>query len=281
VQAGRFVVLFQAEGTYRKLFSLQFERRDNGLGFYVHLPYFSHTRGVLGNFQIEHSDGPTQMSLQTNGTTTTEKLKYTHHPDGRAHFSQDGKALTEVKTQTAPLALHRGHLFTVNFWGVEDFALVESRDLKGPKPDRTPIRFDPEDLALPASQYAGRILGTAYTVPLQGIQVNAKAASRGKIVEPVSYKRWDGSFGHGIPVFPTLHQADEFFIMLTYLPMDRASGHSDPSLTLTGGFHEPSGKTGPLTGIMIHYTDRDPAGWDALVKSRGTIDLPPGLHGVT
>jgi hypothetical protein len=99
-----------------------------------------------------------------------------------------------------------------------------------------------------------------------------------EIVEPVAFRRGDGSYGHGIPLSPTLQQADEFSIMLTYLPLDRATGHGDASLTLIGGFDEPQGKEGPLTGIAIFYTTRDAAEWAELVQERGTIDLPPELR---
>lgn len=278
VYANRFVVLFKAEGQYRKLFSVQFERRASGLGYYVHLPYFAHAQGLLANIVIEPGGGPTQIDFRATGTTTTERLKYSHHPDGRAHFSQDDKALTRVVTNTRPLSDHGDHLFTVNFWGVDTFELAAARDLKGPKPDRAPIRFDPAEEALPASQRAGRIVGTRYTVPQRGIKVDDAVASRGGIVEPVGFVRPDGTRGHGIPIFPTLHQKDEFFIMLTYKPMDRATGQDEASLTLIGGFHEPEGKDGPLTAIAIFYMDRDPAEWEELVRDRGTIDLPPELR---
>lgn len=277
VYANRFVVLFRAEGSYRKLFSIQFERRDNGLGYYVHLPYFAHTRGILSTISINGA-GPRRYSLRPTGTTTTEKLKYTHHPDGEAHFSQDGKVYTRVRTQTTPLHHYEQHLFTVNFWGVEHFELAQAKDLKDPKPDRAAVRFDPEDLTLPASQYAGRIVGSRYTMPPGGIEVANKVAARGSILEPVAFRRWDGSFDHGIPLFPVLHQDDEFFIVLTYLVMDRSSGHAHESLMLMGGLHEPQGKAGPLNGIIVHNTDHDPDEWAALVQERGTIDLPPGFR---
>jgi hypothetical protein len=66
--------------------------------------------------------------------------------------------------------------------------------------------------------------------------------------------------------------------MLTHLPNDRSSGMDAASLVLVGGWDEPHGKQGSLTGIAIHYTDHDPAGWDKLVQARGTIDLRPQLR---
>jgi hypothetical protein len=277
-EAEKFVVLLNVEGVYRRLFSVQYERRANGLGYYVHLPYFAHTEGVLGRLVVEAPPGSqSQINLRDMGTTTTHRLKFVHNADGEAHFSQDSRVFTRVRTQTPPLTTYQRHLFTINFWGADAFEVAQAKDLRGPRSERTSIRFDPPAPPLPASQIAGRIIAEQVTVPPGGIAVDPRVAARGKITEHIVYTRGDGSQNYGIPLVPLLHRADVFFIILTYIPMDRSSADAAASLTLVGGWSAPQGAARPLTGLIIHYTDRDPEEWERLVRERGTIDLPPDL----
>ena len=276
-KAEKFVILLNIEGVYRRLFSVQYERRAHGLGYYVHLPYFDHTEGVLGRLVFDGPPGSqSQISIRDTGTTTTHRLKFVHHPDGEAHFSQDGRVFTQVRTQTLPLTTNQRHLFTVNFWGADAFEVAQARDLRGPHSERTSIRFDPP-APLPASQIAGRIIAEHVSFPPGGISIDPKVAARGTITEPIVYMRGDGSRNHGIPLLPPVPRVDDYFIMLSYVPIDRSSADDAASLTLVGGWSEPEGAAGPLTGLVIHYTDRDPDEWGQLVQDRGTIDLPPDL----
>lgn len=64
---------------------------------------------------------PTSLSLIDGGKVTSHKVKYSHHPDGRTHFSQDGKIFTKVIKSSASFDEVDGHLFTVQF---QDFANV-------------------------------------------------------------------------------------------------------------------------------------------------------------
>lgn len=198
VHSERFTVLFGTPGNYRKLFKVQFERHDHGLGFFVHLPYFGHTRGLLGPVTIGAGAGEQTVNYGDDSATTTERVKYVHHPDGRAQFSQDGRIVTEVVTQSMPLNEHESHLFTVNFWGVEDFAQARAGDFRPPTTDNAPIYFEPKEPALPAREQVGRIVASRYTVPYQGLQVDPRVAAGGPIQRPVVLRRWDGELDQGI-----------------------------------------------------------------------------------
>ena len=46
-----------------------------------------------------------------DGKTTTQKVKYTHHPDGEANFSEDGKIYTEIRSSACPFVDMEGHFF--------------------------------------------------------------------------------------------------------------------------------------------------------------------------
>lgn len=274
----RFVVLFGTPGNYRRLFSVQYERTSEGLGFYVHLPYFAHSEGVLGRVEIPAGNGPITIDFGGTSTTTSKKLKYTHHADGEAHFSQDGQVFTTVRAQTPPLNAYEGHLFTVNFWGVEGFQMAKPKDLKPPDAKVAPVEFTPQDPHLPPREQMGRIIATRYTVPVTGMEVSSAVATKGPIQKPVEFLRWDGERDHGIPIFPPEMQINDFHISLRYEPMERTPQDRNSALSLIGGFNAPIGNAGPVGAIIIIYTDRDPVEWDRLVKDRGTIDLPESFR---
>lgn len=54
--------------------------------------------------------------------------KYSHHVDGNAHFSQDGRILTAVRRAACPLPEINGHAFTLHVLGVHKFPVVTERD---------------------------------------------------------------------------------------------------------------------------------------------------------
>ncbi|MCA9880031.1 MAG: hypothetical protein KC442_19690, partial [Thermomicrobiales bacterium] len=181
--------------------------------------------------------------------------------------------ITEVVTHTLPLNEYESHLFTVNFWGVQDFQMARAKDLKAPTTDSAPIMFEPQDPSLPSRQQVGRIVATRYTVPYTGLRVAPQVAASGKIQTPVSFQRWDGGHDHGIPIFPPAMEIADFHITLRYVPMERTETDNESALLLLGGFHAPLGDVGPVRGICINYAQRDDAEWERLVRERGTVDL--------
>jgi hypothetical protein len=63
----------------------------------------------------------TQLDLTPGGKIASHAVKYAHHPDGEAHFSQDGKVLTAIRRKAVPLDAAAGHLFTVHVVGFAAF----------------------------------------------------------------------------------------------------------------------------------------------------------------
>ena len=62
-----------------------------------------------------------EIDLRTNGRVTDHLVKYAHHIDGEAHFSQDGKVLTKIRRKAEPLISQRGHIFTIQIQRPECF----------------------------------------------------------------------------------------------------------------------------------------------------------------
>lgn len=121
--AERHTVLIRTEGNVHKLFKVQFSRSDGSL--FVHLPYYRDCDGIAAVVTLPAGESPTcEVSLTECGKVTSRKVKYSHHPDGWARFSQDRRVLSSVRREASPLRGFRGHVFTVQLQGPRDFESV-------------------------------------------------------------------------------------------------------------------------------------------------------------
>jgi hypothetical protein len=96
----------------RKLLHLGFGR-DGGI--FAQFPYFHDPHGVLK--ELVFPDGrafPTVVSTAEEASVVSHFVKYSHHIDGEAHFSQDGKVVTKVRRRSFRLDGPIGHLFQMN-----------------------------------------------------------------------------------------------------------------------------------------------------------------------
>jgi hypothetical protein len=68
---------------------------------FVSCPYFRERTGILAAATIPGNGQTTsQIDLRLGGKVASHLVKYSHHPDGRAHFSQDHKVRTEIRRQS-------------------------------------------------------------------------------------------------------------------------------------------------------------------------------------
>ena len=124
------IVLTIQVGTVRyKVFQVVFPT-DGSL--FVTFPYFRHRTGILAAATIP-ANGQTssQVDLQVGGKIASHDVKYSHHTDGRAHFSQAGKVFTVVKRQSIALEKYQGHIFSVLIQGVEGFDQADDCERHG------------------------------------------------------------------------------------------------------------------------------------------------------
>ncbi len=151
----RIVVTIKAGTVKRKVLQIIFSR-DNSV--YVNFPYFRHRVGLLASATIPaNHPGPVDVNLEIGGKIASHLVKYSHHPDGRAHFSQDGKVRTEIRRQSLALDEQEGHMFTVMLHGLNAFDNADPVDAE-PGPKRTTITFDVpgDDPQLTAFKLVGR-----------------------------------------------------------------------------------------------------------------------------
>ncbi len=79
---------------------------------YVQFPYFMTSEGALRHLEFNgERPFPRSVHLAENGAATKHLVKYTHHVDGEAHFSQSGKVFTKVRRKSFRLDGPIGHVF--------------------------------------------------------------------------------------------------------------------------------------------------------------------------
>lgn len=129
-----------------KVMQVQFGRDGS---IFVHAPYHPSSQGLLSRVLLPPNSETIHM--KPGGAATTEHVKYSHHPDGRCHFSQDGKIRTEIINQSARLADDVDHMFSVDAQGFEHFERLT--DYKGGSNGRHLLDFsggEPDALHLVA-----------------------------------------------------------------------------------------------------------------------------------
>jgi hypothetical protein len=145
--------------TRHKLFQVFFAK-DGSL--FVSFPYFRHREGILAATMSPANGQPTsQVNLEIGGKVTSHLVKYSHHPDGRAHFSQTGKVRTQVKRQSLPLNEYRGHIFSLQIQGIEAFERADEIKDIGTNAKRSTLIFP---IGQPSEDGALKFVGYWYEV---------------------------------------------------------------------------------------------------------------------
>jgi hypothetical protein len=156
IRSERFVCVVRAGDLRSKAFQIGFSK-DGTL--FVHFPYFKHRIGILSSSEIPATgERSAQVNLQHGGKVTSHQVKYSHHTDGRTHFSQDGRIHTAIKRQSIALDTQNGHLFSLYVQGLHALETANAiNDVEGPSPKRAVIDFhtDPTPEAI---KFVGRWL---------------------------------------------------------------------------------------------------------------------------
>jgi hypothetical protein len=147
----KFIIAVETPAGKFKLFQILCGRDGS---IFVPFPYYKHSSAQLSEETMEGGRKfPSDLSV--TGPLTMHRVKYTHHVDGEAHFSQDGKILTKIRRRANSLPSHGGHIFTVQLQGLDDFQRVKDSDLT--KKDRVVVCMrldaDPTSLKLVAHLY--------------------------------------------------------------------------------------------------------------------------------
>jgi hypothetical protein len=116
IRAERVVCTVRAGQLRVKAFQIVFHKDGS---FFISFPYFRHRTGLLSISSIPANGlRESQVNLEHSGRVTSHLVKYSHHVDGRAHFSQDGKIFTTIKRQSVALDKQDGHIFSLLIQGL-------------------------------------------------------------------------------------------------------------------------------------------------------------------
>jgi len=260
IRSQRMVVTIQSCGSRHKVLQIFFGR-DGSL--FVNFPYFQHRTGVLAATAIPSGQTTAEVNLEFGGRVASHLVKYSHHPDGRAHFSQDGKVRTEVKRQSIPLDSQRGHIFSVLIQGLAAFTRVDSAKDVGVSPQRAIIEFDMGVVELEALKVVGR------WHPIREMRIGGILPAKLGPIVPVMQP--DGRSQNAL-LIASPYPNPEHTLVLTCEAIPRLSSGPE-ALVFYGGFDaravmtDTSKKAGFLA--FIYPTENAPD----LMKRIGTVDF--------
>lgn len=226
----RYVItIASASGRY-KILQVVFGNKDGSI--YVNFPYFVNHEGLVslvhfpGNIQL-----PTSLSLEPGGKVTSHLVKYSHHPTGRAHFSQDGKVLSEIRKESVPLNKAEGHIFTTMFQGLEYFEPADHVKDAGYTKKRTTLNFSFED----TEPEAIKIVGRWYRLTNLAKRIQGTVSGPAVPCEtPDGKKYWAFLLGHPYDV-----ENKDSVLMLTCEAVPKLDKDEESALTFIGGFDHP------------------------------------------
>lgn len=151
----KIVVLgIDLDNDWRKLCQLMF-LRDGSLT--VSFPYFQEAACQLAIGTMPGAPMIPHLTLNQNLWGSSHSVKYTHHLDGRAHFSQDGRIRTIVRRQSVPLTDADGHIFTFSVQGFSAFKALPKEQRHAPGARRTNLFFRFAKKSLSAIKLVGYV----------------------------------------------------------------------------------------------------------------------------
>lgn len=235
-------------------------RKDGGL--FVPFPYYKHASAQLIEGTLKANE-PYANGLTVSGPVTMSRVKYTHHLDGEAHFSQDGHIRTTIRKRANSLQNHGGHLFTVQLQGLQDFSRLSDLDLRKRGRMHISLRYSHELTSL-------KIVAHLYS------RERFKSAMK---VTSSNNSPWFRLFveGKALPAILLATRQPEFQLLtLSFEEIPPVSPKTESIFTFIGGFDNPVlalDHSKDCTFLMLI----SPAGEDPTraAEMLGTVDLHP------
>ena len=254
----QFNIVAVSGGQQHRIAKIVFQKSDGSI--LVMFPSFAHNEGLVGELLMKAGALSGSYGLANHGKVAGHLVKYSHHPDGTAHFSQDGLVRTEIKRQSVPLDRQHSHLFTILIESLKDFASPRANDM-------TPALF----LKLEGTPTAMKIVGRWY--PLNRLKTLEEGQSLPAAI-PIIFP--DGKQTTGWLVAPPLKTPySQFGLFMVPEEMAPLSTADDPCLIFLGGF-DPSGialdQSKETSFLVLKYPCSNPA---ELRASIGSIDFTP------
>lgn len=253
-----------------KVLQIIFGKRDGSL--FVNFPYFKHSEGLISLVTFPSGMKPTMdLSLKPGGKVTSHLVKYAHHPDGMAHFSQTGRVTSVIQKQSIPLAKAEGHIFSAQLQYLRDFEVADPKKDSGIHTNRRTVltfnlgKSEPEAVKIVGRWYSRATLNSR----IQGGNIlGPKVACE----TPTGKKYWAFLLAppRGTPT-------QEYVLLLTCEGIPQLDKQKRSALTFIGGFDSPdimNDLTKKATFLALSYPASNP---EELAKQLGSIDYPQNL----
>lgn len=248
-----------------KVLQIIFGKRDGSL--FVNFPYFKHTEGLISLVTFPSGMKPAMdLSLKPSGKVTSHLVKYAHHPDGVAHFSQTGRVISAIRKQSIPLAKAEGHIFSAQLQYLRDFEVADPKKDSGIHTNRRTVltfnlgKSEPEAVKIVGRWYSRATLNSR----IQGDNVlGPKVASE----TPTGKKYW------AFLLAPSRNTpTQEYVLLLTCEGIPQLDKQKRSALTFIGGFDSPdvvNDLTKKTTFLALSYPASNP---EELTEQLGSID---------
>ena len=262
-RARRFTIQVRGErdAPPRKIAKIVFSQSDGSL--FVDFPYFENSDGLVSLATL--NPGSTEVTLTEGGRVTSHLVKYAHHRDGEAHFSQTGRVYTSVRKRSMPLGNYVGHLFTIQFQGLEGFEVATGLDVDLENMKNKPITFN----VINPEPHALKVVGFWYTK--RELRARTSDASIGPGVSLVAGGK---PYGSGVLLSaPPDASGSGSFLLVRAMSIPPISSEPHPQLTFLGGFdpdHIVNNPAVPTQFLALSYPAHDP---DSLKAQIGSIDF--------
>jgi hypothetical protein len=259
--AERVVVAVHNSSLCKKIFQINFKPKDGSL--FVSVPYAELGHGRLGVLECPPGN-PESLKFGPGAPITTHSVKYTHHPDGEAHFSLDGKVFTNVRRKAVPLTAADGHLFTLMAQGLRHFEDMTPKDV--PTRKRGLVSLPIPDDAVNALKFVAHLYSSQnFARRFQGLKMDSPL---------IPLQRSDGRRVPGIVLATKLHDQNlPYLLVLSVEQFGTVAAHTELFVWFLGGFDPPEvaldhGR--PTQCLMMMYPEISDI--SALLKSVGSID---------
>lgn len=269
LRSERFIIASEAGPTKNKLFQIIFGK-DGSL--FINFPYYKNSDGIVSLVKFPcDTSGPIDLSLEPGGKVTSHLVKYAHHMDGEAHFSQTQKVKTEIRKRSIPLHKVIGHIFTIQLQGTKKFEILKERDYRNPSSKRVLTlklgSSEPEAIKIVGRWYSREKLIDRFFNPKSSV---FEIGSNAEMIAP-NGRRFSGT----LLASPINNPSQDHILVLTSEKVPRIDKQEPSALTFIGGFdhHDIVGDTGRETSFLaLSYPLLDLA-FEELKERIGSIDL--------
>lgn len=267
LRSKRFTIGVKIGQNVHKIFQIHFQKRDGTI--IIDFPYYKKCPGLLCYATLKvGTQYPTSIDFTQGGKVTSQLVKFSYHPDGNVHFSQDRRIFTLIKKRTVPLIDAHGHFFTVQINGPQDFKIHPKGSKESYRPGkRRHLVFEFPDTFNDSIKFLG------YYIHIS--EVAKSIVSRGKANWYIFIDESTGEQYPGFIIGPPSDNplADKVLLIRRHLISTMTADNSS-CLTFIGGFDAPEiaydhTKATSFLGLMYPTED-----FNVLKERIGTVDFP-------